>query len=293
MENLKEKLKKDAESVDFQEGTGLPVEVLIMYAVNQAQNNNQYKEKLENENFAATLLYMCEWFLKEIVESEMTGKCAYVSDEITFKALDTWILASEDERKELLSVLTEVKHPRSGTHNPFIKSNFFTKDNLDKIVEHFKQLPIMEMLIKKYYKEPKPATTTKKSTTVTKKATKKANQKSQSEQISLDMFESLMGNTAAEKENDKEDNENLNNKEETPVVSTDSVAEEIVAEEVVTESADASEKTVSEETKDTEASITDVTEETEKTAEKEVIVPESEPEPVQETPKQIDLFSLF
>ena len=298
MENLKEKLKKDAEIIKVQIGTGLPVEVLIMHALKQAETNAEYKEKLEKENFAATILYMCEWFIKEIVESEMTGKSAYVSDEISFKALNEWILASEEDRKELIVVLTEVKHPRSERSNPFLKSDFLSKKNLDNIEEDFKKLPIMEMLIKKYYVEPKPATTTKKSTTPSKKPAQKA-KKTQSEQMSLDMFEQLMGNNETKQES-KEEESNDTDKVEENKVQDDSTQEQVHKENVSLPDA-ASETVIQETSEENSVKTVEQTEEAvenEDVKEEEQVIPVSEPEvevseETPEAPKQIDLFSLF
>lgn len=227
MNSLNEKLKKDAEILKIEKGTGLPIDVLIMHAVKQAENDNAYKEKLEKENFAATILYMCEWFVKELVESEMTGNSAYVSDEMSFKALNEWVMANEEERKALLEVLKDVKHPKSKGNNPFMSRNFITKKELDNIAESFKELPIMQMLIKKYYKEP--ATSNKAtaaainslkgkakshSSATTKKTSKK---KEQPEQISLDMFEQLMVGNETKKEDHEEENKGIDKVEETKV----------------------------------------------------------------------------
>lgn len=286
MEALKEKLKKDAEILKLEEKTGFPVDVLIMYAAKQAETNNTYREKLENELFLETLLYMAEWFVKEIVESEMTGNSAYVSDEQSFQAMDKWILSSDEERTELINVLKDIRHPKSN-RNPFLAHKFFQKENLEKIAVHVKERPLMKMLIEKYYVEP-PKVTKKENT---KKPAAKKSQKKNSAQISLDMFEQML-------ENKKEPAEEENSCE-TEIAKEHAVQEnESPENEILAQEAEKGEETS--ETKDEPAQGEELAQEehfeeesTENVEEEEKV--EEAPKPTEPVAKaeQIDLFSLF
>lgn len=158
MEELKTKLEKEAKLIQFDTRTGFPVKALIQHIEGKAAAEKQYYESIMKDHFGEVLIYLAEYLIKEIVESEES----HVPDEVVYAALDRWILDRED-RGTLLEVVESVKHPQAGNRNPFFESRFLSKENLEKMDEDFRMLPAMKMFVKKYYVPPKaPSKTTKK-----------------------------------------------------------------------------------------------------------------------------------
>lgn len=168
MEILKGKLEIEAECVKFDKNSGFPLKAIIAYVLKKASTDKEYYENVVKDSFAATLVYIAEYLLKEIIESEEV----MVPDEVVYNTLDRWFMEKE-QRTEFISVLKDIKHPQCKNRNPFFESNFLSKDNLEKMNKDFKELPMMEMFIKKYYVEPKTYTPSKSTKKYTPPVTKK------------------------------------------------------------------------------------------------------------------------
>lgn len=166
MEKIKLKLEKEAEKVSFDKRVGFPLKAIMKHVMEKADADEGYKSRIISTDFGETLVYIAEYMIKEVVESEES----FVPDEVVYSALDKWIL-EDDKRSTLLEVVANVKHPQMRSRNPFFETGFLSKANLEKMDDDFKKLPAVEMLIKKYYVETKSAPTRSAKTIVKKKET--------------------------------------------------------------------------------------------------------------------------
>lgn len=166
MEDLKVKLEKEAEKVSFDKRVGFPLKAIMKHVMEKADSDEGYKCRMISTDFGETLVYIAEYMIKEVVESEER----FVPDEVVYSALDKWILEDE-KRNMLLEVVANVKHPQMRSRNPFFEMGFLSKANLENMDEDFKKLPAVTMLIKKYYVETKSSSTRSTKTIVKKKET--------------------------------------------------------------------------------------------------------------------------
>ena len=148
MEKLRLKIEEEAEKIMLDKRVGFPLKAIMKHVMEKAGADEDYKKQLFCTDFGEILVYIAEYLIKEIVESEES----FVPDEVVYNALDRWIL-EEDKRSMLLEVVENVKHPQMKNRNPFFESGFLSKANLEKLEDDFKKLPAVAMLIRKYHVE--------------------------------------------------------------------------------------------------------------------------------------------